>query len=218
MLISDEYRALNAQMHQERADYGSFGHQWAQHVAALAMDLMEETGSPPTILDYGCGKSTLKGALPEFDVREYDPAIPGKDAKPEPADIVVCTDVLEHIEPDALGYVLLHLQNRTERLLFFSIATQSAQKTLADGRNAHLIVQPAGFWVTTLANHFVIQSLDVGEDHVGPPLPDRRDRVAGRRGLEDVVPLVAQQARQGAEVFLFVLEEQNGPVPVGEVR
>lgn len=161
MLISEEYRIQNELLHGQRADYGRGGHRWATHVTALAMELMEQTGEPPSILDYGCGKGTLKPLLPEFDVREYDPGIPEKMAKPEPADIVVCTDVLEHIEPEALGHVLLHLQNRAEKLLFFCISTLPSSKTLPDGRNAHLIVQPAGFWLTTLANHFVVQSFEI---------------------------------------------------------
>ena len=42
-----------------------------------------------------------------FEIKEYDPAIPGKDSLPEPADIVVCSDVLEHIEPNYLLNVLV---------------------------------------------------------------------------------------------------------------
>lgn len=97
------------------------------------------------ILDYGCGKGTLGAAL-GFAIQEYDPAVAGKDTAPAPADIVVCTDVLEHIEPDRLEAVLDDLQRLTRRVLYVHVATVPAHKTLSDGRNAHLIVEPWSWW------------------------------------------------------------------------
>lgn len=150
MLISDEYRALNAQLHRDRPDYGTSGHRWAKAV----MDLAKQYGAY-TVLDYGAGKSTLKNALPplaEHGIRfeEYDPAVPGLDAPPSPADLVVCTDVLEHIEPDCLDAVLADLRRCTLKVAFLEIATRPAVKTLADGRNAHLIVEPPEWWLPKL--------------------------------------------------------------------
>jgi hypothetical protein len=150
MLISDEYRALNAQLHRDRPDYGTSGHKWADAVMMLA----KERGAN-TVLDYGCGKRTLRGALPllnerDFRLYEYDPAIPGLDAAPSPADLVVCTDVLEHIEADCLNAVLDDLRRCTRKVAFLEIATRPAVKTLADGRNAHLIVEPPEWWLPKL--------------------------------------------------------------------
>ena len=94
---------------------------------------------------------------------EYDPAIVGKDQEPEPADLVVCTDVLEHIEPDYLDEVLLHLRTKVKKRLFFAISLRPAGKTLADGRNAHLIVESAEWWLDRLSPYFrVFHSLDIG--------------------------------------------------------
>jgi hypothetical protein len=56
-------------------------------------------------MDYGCGKGTLGAKLP-FPIWEYDPAIPGKDGVPRPADLVVCLNVLEWVEKDMLDNVL----------------------------------------------------------------------------------------------------------------
>jgi 2-polyprenyl-3-methyl-5-hydroxy-6-metoxy-1,4-benzoquinol methylase len=89
-------------------------------------------------------------------VREYDPAIAGKEASPAPADLVVCTDVLEHVEPELLDHVLDHLQGLARRLLFLVVATRSAKKTLEDGRNAHLIVEPDAWWRDTLERRLSI--------------------------------------------------------------
>jgi 2-polyprenyl-3-methyl-5-hydroxy-6-metoxy-1,4-benzoquinol methylase len=71
------------------------------------------------------------------------------DAAPEPHDIVACTDVLEHIEPDCLDDVLKDIRRCTKKVAFLLIATRPAIKVLADGRNAHLIQQPYTWWRTS---------------------------------------------------------------------
>jgi 2-polyprenyl-3-methyl-5-hydroxy-6-metoxy-1,4-benzoquinol methylase len=148
LLISDEYRALNAELH-KRAEFGISGAKWALIVATLANHF-----GCDSILDYGCGRGTLKRALlargVTQSIAEYDPAIPEKAELPEPADLVVCGDVLEHIEPDCLDAVLDHLRELTRRVAFLVVATRPAKKILADGRNAHLIVENARWWAPRL--------------------------------------------------------------------
>ena len=72
--------------------------------------------------------------------------------------MVACTDVLEHIEPDCLDHVLDHLCELAENVAFLVVATAPAQKTLADGRNAHLIVESARWWLPKLIERWDIQS------------------------------------------------------------
>jgi 2-polyprenyl-3-methyl-5-hydroxy-6-metoxy-1,4-benzoquinol methylase len=107
-------------------------------------------------LDYGCGQGALGRALNQ-EISEYDPAIAGKDSSPQPADLVICTDVLEHIEPECLESVLDHLKSLTKEALFAVISTRPAKKTLADGRNAHLIIEPWSFWEEKLARRFRVE-------------------------------------------------------------
>ena len=57
-------------------------------------------------LDYVCGKQTLANALPQFTVHGYAPAIPGLDIHPEPHDLFICTDVLEHVESEFVDMVI----------------------------------------------------------------------------------------------------------------
>jgi hypothetical protein len=151
--ITPEYAALNAQLHDETT-YGSGSWRHADDVRAF----MDETSSE-TVLDYGCGKGLLRTALdnPEW-FREYDPAIEGKDARPEPADLLVCTDVLEHIEPELLDNVLDDIARCARRAAYIVVATRVAKKFLADGRNAHLIVQDAEWWKEKLSKYFFIMS------------------------------------------------------------
>ena len=122
MLITDQYRELNAQLHNTNPNYGVSSSHWAP----LVMALSNKVGTRD-ILDYGCGKGLLKNTL-VWPIREYDPAIPGKDAPPEPADLVACTDVLEHIEPECLEHVLNDLQRLTREIAFLNIATRPAKK------------------------------------------------------------------------------------------
>lgn len=155
-LISDEYLKLNRQLHEENSSYGSSGKYRAAVVEELSKKLATQN-----ILDYGCGKGTLAQALP-FPIVEYDPAIPGKDQEPAPADIVVCTDVLEHIEPDFLQFVLGDIVRCTKQLAYLVIHTGPAKKTLPDGRNTHLIQQGRVWWYRMLEKFFVID--DMQED------------------------------------------------------
>lgn len=148
LVISESYAELNRELHARSAEYGSYG---ARHLKEVQL-LMRLCGSSD-ILDYGCGKRGLETAL-GVKIKNYDPAIEGCTADPPPADIVVCADVLEHIEPESLHAVLRHLASKTKRVCFMEIATRKATKVLADGRNAHLLIKPASWWVSLLERYF----------------------------------------------------------------
>lgn len=141
-LITPTYTALNKQLHRERPDYGSYGHRHIESVSGLV-----RVFEIRSLLDYGCGKGTLLEKLRLPFARGYDPAIPGMNLDPKPAELVVCTDVLEHVEPDCLEAVLEHLAALTQRVLFVNIALTPAKKSLPDGRNAHLSLHTANWWL-----------------------------------------------------------------------
>jgi hypothetical protein len=144
-LITEAYRAQQAQLH-ATGKYGVTGYRHAEEVAKLIGRL-----GARSILDYGCGshRSLLKGLdLPSDIVYEgYDPCVPAFAAEPCPAELVVCIDVLEHIEPDLLNNVLNHLSSLCDPYGFFTIHTGPAGKVLSDGRNAHLIQQEPSWWL-----------------------------------------------------------------------
>jgi len=151
-LISAEYKQMNAQMHRENEAYGKSSGKWVNAVIGLSAKF-----NCADILDYGCGKGLLKLGIGN-KVREYDPSIEGKDATPEPADMVVCTDVLEHIEPELLDEVLNDIQRCTKQLAFLTVSTRPAKKILPDGRNAHLIQENADWWLPKLMERFELES------------------------------------------------------------
>jgi hypothetical protein len=174
MLISPEYAQLNHQLHETRPDYGTSGRHWADLVAALASAMASDLARSAArdtravdILDYGCGKQTLAARLPTLDIRGYDPAMPGLQTPPEPADLVVCTDVLEHVEADCIDDVMEDLCRVTRYAAFVTVATRPARKTLADGRNAHLIVENLHWWRTRFLQRFDIVA---GHDAAGTEL------------------------------------------------
>lgn len=155
VLITDSYREQNIAMHAAKPQYGSHGIQWTETVA----DIAEENGFY-SILDYGCGKGYLASSLPNWlNVREYDPAIPGKSDEPATADFVVCTDVLEHIEPDLIDNVLAHIHAVAGKAVLFSVSTVDSLKHLPDGRGAHLIVEDANWWRNKLGRLFDIEQI-----------------------------------------------------------
>jgi hypothetical protein len=154
-LISDDYRGLQQTLHQD-PNYGIASTYHAPLVAKVCnqYDIRE-------ILDYGCGKGRLAQTiisekLVDHPMRfqHYDPAIPKYSQSPEPCEMVACIDVLEHIEPDLLDNVLDDLQRVTDSVGLFTIATEPALKTLADGRNAHLIVEGAAWWLPKILSRW----------------------------------------------------------------
>jgi 2-polyprenyl-3-methyl-5-hydroxy-6-metoxy-1,4-benzoquinol methylase len=88
-----------------------------------------------------------------YNVHNYDPAIPDFAATPPRCDLVVCTDVLEHVEPDCIVGVLKDLDRVTGKVIFTSTALNPAMKLLPDGRNAHILLRPAHWWVDMFRKH-----------------------------------------------------------------
>lgn len=145
-LISQKYVVEQQILHASPKGYGGKGSKWASTV----LDLMTEYDAW-SVLDYGCGQGSLMrelsaNGLGPTRLREYDPAIPEKNALPSFTDLVVCTDVLEHCEPERLDAVLRHLVLLARKAVFLAVATRPSNKRLSDGRNAHLIVKPAEWW------------------------------------------------------------------------
>ncbi len=145
-LISGEYLEQLTKLHGSQV-WGASGY---SHAATVA-EYRHQIGAA-TVLDYGCGRGTLKPALlldskihPEW-IFEYDPAIEGKNALPNPADLLVANDVLEHIEPECLGTTLDYIRLLARLGAYFTIALTPSKVSLPDGRNAHLIIKSREWW------------------------------------------------------------------------
>lgn len=143
-LLSPAYRAVILQEHANGA-WGKAGKSHRDDVREFAAALKAST-----ILDYGCGTGTLGIALREEGapvlVHDYDPGIPEKSAMPAAADLVVCTDVMEHVESGNVDNVLRHIFNLARKGAFFTISLNPSERVLNDGQNAHLTVRKADWW------------------------------------------------------------------------
>lgn len=143
MLISEEWRKANAQLHEERADFGSkLVPERIDRLKAWAKKL-----GTIDILDYGCGKGISADAI---NARGYDPAVPRYSADPVPAHLLVCWDVLEHVEPPCLPSVLDHIRSLGRHVYIIVGTRKDSTKLMPDGRNPHLIIEPAEWWLTLL--------------------------------------------------------------------
>ena len=61
-------------------------------------------------------------------------------------DLVTCTDVLEHVEPEYIDRVVRHILSLASKAIYLNINIKEANKTLPDGRNTHLIIKPPEWW------------------------------------------------------------------------
>ena len=154
-LMSDEYRALMIKTHEMYPQWGNGG---KRHYNPL-VDLIR-ANKFETVLDFGCGVGLIGNTLlaqkvlkPE-QLQMYDPGMPQYSAPPRPADLVICTDVLEHVEPEHLDGTLTFLRFLAGKMAYFNIGVTPAAKILPDGRNAHLIVQPPVWWEEKLSQHW----------------------------------------------------------------
>lgn len=176
-LISKEHTYLNSKLHKDNPKYGMGGAKHADTVIKLSEQL-----KTTSILDYGAGKMMLAKSLP-FPIWSYDPAVPEISQAPKPADIVVCTDVLEHIEPDKLNFVLDDIRRCTKKIGYLVISTRKAVKTYENGQNTHLIVQGKDWWNKVLGKFFdigtIIEKEKEAELHVviSPKVPKVAEHV-----------------------------------------
>lgn len=168
-LISNEYLAqLIEYRDKDRPNWGNGGGKHVSRVKALI-----EGHGFKTVLDYGCGHGLLLRSIVSNRViapknaQFYDPGIEEYRALPEPAELVVSTDVLEHIEPALLGNVLAHIASLTQKLAYINVHTGPAKAILPDGRNAHLTQEPMEWWHKQLKT--VYERVEHSYDPVGRP-------------------------------------------------
>ena len=161
-LLSRAYRNQLIELHGADAAWGTTGSEYFLEVMKAAKD-----DGCKSLLDYGCGKGYLVAMIKDYMVSKpekvpedlvrvegYDPAVKDYLELPAPADLIVSTDVFEHIEPENLDTVLGHIAGLMLISGFFVIFTGKAKAILPDGRNAHLIQEGEDFWAAKLKEHW----------------------------------------------------------------
>lgn len=164
MLLTEDYRNQLRTLHDRDVMWGSSANRWLPDVVSWG-----EALGAKTLIDYGCGKGLLKAKaeMHGFRVTEYDPGIPGKDKLPDPADMVACLDVIEHLEPECLNEVLVDISNRAVKGALLVIALYPSGTRLPDGRDSHLIIEPPEWWDARL--RAVLPDWDMEWDHRARP-------------------------------------------------
>lgn len=157
MYISEKYRTLNKKAHSIMPKYGAKGDRRKEEIKELT-----ERFNVSSVIDYGCGKGALSKSLPGLDWREYDPAIPGKDTPPTmAADMVVCTDVLEHVEEEYLEEVLEHIMELIGRVGYLIISLIRGGRKLPDGSPAHRLIKSSHEWYELICEIAESKGLEV---------------------------------------------------------
>jgi hypothetical protein len=142
-MISEQYQKVLENIH----DSTPFGKRakFPKHLEKFIQEI-----KPNSMIDFGCGKGRLvdriKEELPHITIRGYDP---GNKKFNSPidhtVDLLISTDVLEHIEPNHLEETLKFLSTKS-RYIYHQIACSPAKLILPDGRNAHLIIENQSWW------------------------------------------------------------------------
>ena len=107
--------------------------------------------NPTSILDFGCGTGSLVHTLalkyPQKNIQGYDPGNINfaHQFENQTFDLIISTDVLEHIEPEFLIDTLRFLKSKSNRF-YHLIALAPSRVILPDGRNAHLILESTDWW------------------------------------------------------------------------
>jgi len=157
-LISPTYLDEQRRLHADPRGYGQKGKKWAPLVRKIWKQFGLSGYAEASILDYGCGQNSLAEAMEgEMQFDSYDPAVKQYSTMPSPATLVVCADVLEHVEPEKLCAVLDHLAALTERALFVAISTVETEKRLSDGRQAHISLHDSDWWRQRLERRFRVE-------------------------------------------------------------
>ena len=158
-LISDEYKLLNTKLHEQSKSYGNRNEFLARELP-VSISILRKLYNYESVLDYGCGKGLILNCLAEkllplgMKLQGYDPCVEKFAETPKPADILLCTDVLEHVEPDKTEEVLSHISTLTINVCYLVIDLLPAVKKLPDGRNAHINLHSTGWWLNALSDAF----------------------------------------------------------------
>ena len=120
-----------------------------------------------TILDYGAGKAVtyeiavdqsvdkplrISKRWPGVTVHCYDPGHkPFADLPDDLFDGVISTDVVEHLAPYDVPWVLNQIFARAKKFVYIVAACYPARKVLPNGRNAHSIQQLPDWWHMQIA-------------------------------------------------------------------
>jgi len=150
---------------------------WAEHFQHIAEQILADI-QPATVLDAGCAMGVLverlrmRGVEAEgVDISEYAISQAAPHVRPylriqsltQPLqkhyDLIVCIEVLEHLEKREAEQALANLCGATDDILFSSSPLDYSEPT-------HFNVQPPEYWATLFARHGFYRDFDYDADNI----------------------------------------------------
>jgi 2-polyprenyl-3-methyl-5-hydroxy-6-metoxy-1,4-benzoquinol methylase len=142
--VIEEYFNIYDKYYENGKMYGASSEDLLEDIAPHVIEL-----NPKSILDYGCGRSSLINHFwkdGERKLAKYDPAVREYREMPKGVhDLVVCTDVMEHIPPEMTVFILRAIKEKGKNFLF-TVSLIPARQKLSDGQNAHLSIFTREEW------------------------------------------------------------------------
>lgn len=121
-----------------------------------------------SLIDFGCGKAyyyenqikitnkqikkklVYDNLLSYWGINDctlYDPGVKKYSKYPvKKKDLVICTDVLEHIPPEDTYNFIKDIFSLTNKLVFFVVHTKPSNKKLSNGKNVHTNLKTIEDW------------------------------------------------------------------------
>ena len=155
-MITEEYRKELLELH--KASWGTTG---GVYSGDTVVEFIKAFPDIKTILDYGCGEGSLKKWVEEAGITDkewyqYDPGVEEFSLCPAGRfDLVITTDVLEHVEEDHIDSVIDDLNYLTKKYLFNEVACYLARRNFQsgpyEGKDLHISLKAPDDWMLRLA-------------------------------------------------------------------
>jgi len=156
MTITPEYQASLLEIHSQH----EWGNSAGKYAGETVLNLLKDFPEIKTILDYGCGEGSLKTWIEENGItdRQWTLYDPGMEKHKQPPtgkfDLVITTDVLEHVEEIMLNKVLDNLRELTGRFLYSEIACYFCGVKFGSGpyvgQDLHINMKAPDVWARRL--------------------------------------------------------------------
>lgn len=153
--------------------------EWLNFFGSIAEKIVKRI-NPASILDAGCAMGFLVESLRDrgadaygVDVSEYAIQMARQDIKPycfvgsllnplpRRYDLVVCIEVLEHLQPDTAEIAIKHLCEASDDILFSSTPFDYYEAT-------HFNVQPPEYWAQLFALNGFVRDVDFDASFITP--------------------------------------------------
>ena len=131
-----------------------------------------ELSRAKSVLDYGAGSSAFRKEIEvqfpkyKYTIHEYEPGRVELSNDPPVCDASICFDVMEHIEPEYVDNVIKHIYDKTNYWTFQDICLKASYNYFPSGKNLHLTVKPAEWWIEKLKDHWTFCNMTVTNGHL----------------------------------------------------